>query len=108
MELPPWPGHSLRPIFEDREESVRNAAFIDHDDDRLGLRLRTLVTDRYRITVYGGQSYGELFDLHEDPDELHNLWRDTEHLPLRNDLVAHLLDEVIMNDSRLPRRLSGA
>lgn len=108
MELPPWPGHSLRPIFEGHGESVRQAAFIDHDDDRLGLRLRTLVTKRYRMTVYGGQPYGELFDLHEDPGELNNLWYDAEHLPLRYELAAYLLDEVIMSDSRLPRRQSGA
>jgi hypothetical protein len=81
---------------------------IDHDDDRLGLRLRTLVTERYRLTWYGGRPYGELFDLQEDPDELHNLWGDPSVRPLRDELAVQLLDEVVMSDSRLPRRFSVA
>jgi arylsulfatase len=105
-ELPPWPGHSLWPALEGQRDDVRDVAFVDHDDDRLGLRLRTLVTERYRLTWYGGQSYGELFDLQEDPDELYNLWGDAGRRRLRDELAARLLEEAIMSDSRLPRRLS--
>ncbi|HEY63275.1 MAG TPA: sulfatase-like hydrolase/transferase [Caldilineae bacterium] len=108
LELPPWPGHSLRPILEGREKAVRDTAFIEHDEDCLGLRLRTLVTERYRLTWYAGQPYGELFDLQEDPQELHNLWDDPAYRPVRDELTAQLLDQVIMSDSRLPRRLSRA
>ncbi len=34
----------------------------------------TLVTERYKITVYRKWDYGELFDLQEDPGEVNNLW----------------------------------
>jgi len=108
LQLPPWPGHSLAPILGGRETTVRDAALIDHDDDRLGLRLRTLVTERYRLTWYANKPYGELFDLQEDPQELHNLWDDPEYRSLRSELIAHLLDQVVMSDSRLPRPLSRA
>jgi arylsulfatase A-like enzyme len=107
-ELPPWPGHSLRTMLEGREQAIRDAAFVDHDDDRLGLRLRTLVTTGYRLTWYGGQTFGELFDLQEDPQELHNLWNVPSSRSLRDQLAVRLLDHVIMSDSRLPRRLSRA
>jgi arylsulfatase A-like enzyme len=106
LELPPWPGHSLRPILEGSEEPVRDSALLDQDDDCLGIRLRTLVTERYRLSWYAGQPYGELFDLHEDPPELHNLWEDPGYDSVRHELTAHLLDQVIMSDSRLPRQLS--
>lgn len=108
QELPPWPGYSLQPVLEGRQEAVREAALVDHDDDRLGLRLRTLITERYRLTWYGGKPYGEFFDLQEDPQELHNLWDVAEYRSLRNELAAYLLDEVVMSDSRLPRPLSVA
>lgn len=39
-------------------------------------RIRTLITDRYRMTMYSS-GHCELFDLHADPNELHNLWRDS-------------------------------
>ena len=106
LELPAWPGHSLFPSPEGRQPSVREAAFVDYDEDWLGLRLRTLVTKRYRLTWYAGQPYGELFDLQEDPQELHNLWNQPAHQAVRNELTAQLLDQMIMHDSRLPRCLA--
>jgi arylsulfatase A-like enzyme len=108
LELPPWPGNSLRPLLEGRAEVVRDAALVEQDDDRLGLRLRTLVTERYRLTWYSSQPYGELFDLQEDPHELFNLWDEPQSRTLRDQLVAHLLDQIIQSDSRLPRRLARA
>ena len=107
-ELPPWPGHSLRPVLTGEQQAIRNAALVDHDDDRLGLRLRTLVTEHHRLTWYGGQPYGEFYDLQEDPQELHNLWDDPGYRSLREELAVQLLDQVVMSDSRLPRRQTRA
>ena len=105
---PPWPGHSLRPLLEGGDADTRESAFIDQDDDASGLRLRTLVTERYRFTWYVGQPYGELFDLQEDPQELRNLWNDPGYRSVRSDLTAALLDQVCMHDYSLPRMLGGA
>lgn len=87
---------------------------IEHDLDlpndsggwSAGLRLRTMVTDRYRITHYAGQPYGELYDLEEDPNEFVNLWdRDVE---TRSALQADLLDQVAQNQSWVPPKISHA
>lgn len=37
---------------------------------------RTLVTERYKITVHRNADYGELFDLETDPGEVQNRWDD--------------------------------
>ena len=81
-------------------------ALIEHDLDTHDLRLRTLVTDRYRITHYAGQPYGELYDLKEDPDEFVNLW-DTD-LETRKALLVQLLDEVSGNIPWEPPKISHA
>jgi arylsulfatase len=80
-------------------------AVVEDDQDDLGLRLRTLVTERYRMTVYAGQTYGELFDLREDPDEVRNLWGDAGRRDVQNELVATLLDTIVATDHALPRRM---
>lgn len=105
---PPWPGHSLVPILNEQATSVRGAAVVENDEDYLGLRLRTLITDRWKLTTYAGQQFGELFDLGEDPDELHNRWSDPAYQGLRDDLRLSLLDELVLTDSALPRRLAHA
>ena len=56
-------------------------------------RLRTLVTARWRLTVYANASWGELYDLESDPHELDNLWEDPGHRALRGELMTELVHE---------------
>ncbi len=39
-------------------------------------RARTLITPDRRLTLYEGAGWGEVYDLANDPDEMHNLWDD--------------------------------
>ncbi|HCK10856.1 MAG: hypothetical protein CME21_16220 [Gemmatimonadetes bacterium] len=71
-----------------------------------GLRLRTMVTDRHRITCYIGEAYGELYDLEEDPNEFVNLWdRDVQ---TRKALQMDAMDRVVQNQSWFPPKISHA
>ena len=80
----------------------------ENDEDYLGLRLRTLITERYQLTVYPGHDFGEFYDLQEDPYQLINLWADPQNHELRRDLQIQLLERLIETDNRLPRRMSHA
>ena len=104
---PAWPGRSLRGLLEaGAEDAPARTALIEEDEDYLGFRMRTLVTDRYRLTAYSGQPYGELFDLRADPHEYHNLWDDPSRRSLRDDLRLALLDRIMESDTPLPRQTS--
>jgi hypothetical protein len=48
------------------------------------------MTERYRLTIYGGHRWGELYDLARDPYELDNLWDSGNAQSLRADLIAEL------------------
>jgi arylsulfatase len=104
-EFPPWPGRSLVPLLIGAEERTAGSALVEDDQDDLEVRLRTLVTHRYRLTTYAGQDYGELFDLQEDPHELYNLWHDPSQKKRRDELQLTLLDKIITTDHVLPRRM---
>jgi arylsulfatase A-like enzyme len=103
---PPWPGRSLVPVLRGKDKTGAERTLVEMDEDYLGFKMRTLVTRRYRITQYSGQPYGELFDLENDPQELHNLWNDPAHRELRDGLRLELLDEVLRTDSSLPRQIN--
>jgi len=108
-EAPPaWPGRSLVPVLTGEATSVQDSVLIENDEDHLGLRLRTLVTDTHKLTVYPGQTYGELFDLTDDPNELCNRWADPACRGVRDELMIRLLHRLAETDSALPRRLSHA
>lgn len=83
--LPPYhgmQGKSLMPLLEDPTQELRESLLIEEDEilDMAGLgvplRMRTLLTQTARLTLYDGADAGELFDLEKDPDELRNLFAD--------------------------------
>jgi arylsulfatase A-like enzyme len=107
-QRPPWPGRSLLPILSGKADTVQDSVIIENDEDYLGLRQRTLVTAGHHITCYAGESYGELYDLQNDPHQLQNLWDVPSCRELRRDLQVALLDRLIETDATLPRRMGHA
>ena len=105
-ESVPWPGRSLLPQIMGSEEKVNEHVIVENDEDYLGLRLRSYITDRYQLTLYAGQDWGELFDLQKDPDQLHNLWEDEQFSSLKERLKIEFFHRYMLQDSPLPRRLS--
>jgi arylsulfatase len=103
-EPPALPGRSIKPLLTGEAASTRERALVEFDRDRMGMRLRSLVTERFRVTIYSGEPYGELFDLEHDPDELHNLWDEPSAEDLKALALSSLLAEEVATESTLPRR----
>lgn len=95
-------------------DGPRDEALIEYNDggNRLGFekpaRVRALVTDRWRYTVYKDQDWGELYDLQSDPDETHNLWDDPAHRDIRAHLSERLTHHLIaqMDESPMADRIA--
>lgn len=79
----------------------REHVLVENDHEMvMTLRLRTICTDRYKLTRYEErEGVGELYDLTDDPDELHNRWDDPAMSSTRSDLVA-LLDDTMNHEVR--------
>ena len=92
VPLRTYPGRSWKGLLEGALDSIRDSVVIENDDPTCGYQVRTLATDRHRLSIYPGTDDGELFDLEHDPDELTNLWYDPTHAGLRLELAARLLD----------------
>lgn len=105
---PALPGRSLRPQLAGERTSVPDAVVVENDEDYLGVRPRTLVTDRYRFTIYPGEEYGELFDLDTDPKERHNRWDDPEYAEVKTELYRRFLEAYLEHENGLPRRICHA
>ena len=112
-------GIDITPVLKNPSEKVRDSCLIEVDEadihnkdpahkdglpfGNLEMRLKTLVTERYNLTVYNKlNGYGDLFDRIDDPDELNNLWDSNPELRL--ELVDKLLHEVINAQSLYPKR----
>ena len=89
-------GRSLLPEIGGSGDKGPGCVLIEQEDQRayFGLeapiRLRTFVTDRYRMTIYHGHEWGEIYDLQEDPSEINNLWDDPESADIKSNLMEGL------------------
>ena len=90
----------------------RAAVVVENHHNGAAVHLRTLVTDRHKLTLWRGRDnaagWGELFDLAADPGERRNLYADPAHADLRADLMARFLQAELDREPTLCRRVSGA
>jgi arylsulfatase A-like enzyme len=77
-----WTGQSSAP---------RDHAVVENRHQPTTIHLKTYIDQRYKLTTYYRQPYGELFDLETDPQELHNLWDDPASQALKGRLMMNLL-----------------
>lgn len=77
------------------------AVVVEFDSQFQDLRARTIVTDRWKLTAYPGQSCGELLDLEGDPLEFHNLWGEASSRSVQDWLTSELLEILTASDRRL-------
>ena len=66
---------------------MRTHAICEFRHEPTTIHQKTYVDDRYKITVYYNQTYGEIFDLQEDPGELRNLWDEPGYEKLKSELL---------------------
>ena len=65
-------------------------------------RVRTLVTDRYRMSMRHGESWNELYDLQNDPHEMTNLYDNPSCSAIRHELTDCMLRRMIELQDRSP------
>ncbi|MEE4193948.1 MAG: sulfatase-like hydrolase/transferase [Anaerolineae bacterium] len=87
---------------------ARDWVMVENRHNPTTVHLRTLVTDRYKITVYRHAEYGELFDLQEDPDELTNLWDDPNSSGIKSEMLLKFVQADIQNEPTRMPRIAGA
>jgi len=107
---PDMQGYDISPILEDPKKKVRDCVFIENDEDvgTLKSRLRHLITEQYKLTVYESKSgFGDIYDRKNDPLELNNLWYDEGFKEKRFNLVDKLMHENLKAQTRWPKRIAG-
>lgn len=99
-------GIDATPLLTDSTAKVRDEIFIEEDqlNDILQvgtpLRMRTLITEDARLTVYQGYDGIELFDLQEDPNEMHNRVDDKT---LQAQMTERLMRTLMENNDLSPK-----
>ncbi len=105
MDLPVgMQGRSQLPVLRGEAARVRDSAMCAYDAHDVGYKCRTLHTDRYKLTLFAGETYGELFDLAEDPHELHNRFFDEAYASIRAEMTGRFARRMMEDEDPLPVR----
>ena len=102
-------GGSLLGVIDGTQAALRDAMVIEEEGQRVYLgfaqrvRMRTLVTERHRLSVYDGAAWGELYDRQEDPHERVNRWADPAHRATLVALQDRLIHAMIALSDTSPR-----
>ncbi|NVM02991.1 MAG: sulfatase-like hydrolase/transferase [Candidatus Helarchaeota archaeon] len=110
FQPPDMQGFDITPILKNPEAKVRDCCFIENDEEigPLKSRLRHLITEDYKLTVYESlPNYGDIYDRKNDPDELNNLWYNTNFKEKKFELIDKLLHENLKAQTRYPKRIAG-
>jgi uncharacterized sulfatase len=89
-------------------EAARDWSVTENRHTLKNVHLRTLVTERYKMTVYRSYEFGELFDLVEDPDERNNLWDDPEAAEVKASLMKRFMQVTMSYEPTPMPRIAGA
>jgi len=95
------PGRSLLPILNGEAAPDYHRDFVISEyHDALARPYAShgnMVFDgRYKLCIYHGHEIGELYDLQEDPHEYHNLWLDSDKLPVKLHLMKLCFDTLML------------
>jgi arylsulfatase A-like enzyme len=89
-------------------EAARTWSITENHHGTAHFHMRTYVNDRYKITVYRDGDDGELFDLVEDPCEIHNLWHDPSSAELKGRMLHEFMQATLVSEPMRMPRIAGA
>lgn len=101
-------GRSQKQVFEGHAKEARDHVIVENHHQPTTLHLKTFVNDRYKLTVYYNQQYGELFDLAADPEEVNNLWDDPDSQKLKQELMLKYIHAELGKEAMWMPRISTA
>lgn len=101
-------GCDQKAVWLGEEDQARDHIICEYRTQPTAVHLKTFVDERYKITIYYNRTYGEIFDLEEDPQELNNLWDDPDSLALKAELLLKYAWAELGKEPLPMPRVSGA
>jgi len=95
-------------VWRGEAPAARDHVIVENRHEPTTIHVKTYVNQRYKLTVYYGRPYGELFDLQSDPGEINNLWSSSSDAALRSDLLLKLIHAEMGKEPLWMPRVWGA
>lgn len=94
--------------WKGKQEKARDHIICENRHEPTSVHLKTYENERYKLTVYYNETYGEMFDLKNDPEEYENLWNNPEYKDLKSQLLLEFVWAELGNEPMWMPRISHA
>ena len=100
-------GKSLEKNIKGKNE-LRDKLIVEFHDNKIGngfnrpAFVRSFFSENFKLNLYKDESFGELYDLKNDPNETFNLFNEDSHKNVKQDLIYGLVNEMMENMDRSP------
>ena len=101
-------GLDQRAVWNGEKCKARDHVIVENRHQPTKVHAKTYINERYKLTVYCNQVYGELFDLELDPGEFDNKWDHPEYADIKADLIAKFLHAEMEKETAWMPRVCGA
>ena len=101
-------GVNQLPVWEGQLQHARTDLIVEHRHQPTKYTVRSYVNQRYKLNVYRGHDFGELFDLQEDPGEIRNRWSDPAYADVKHRLMFDFLQAEMNREPTRQPRVAGA
>ncbi|MCG3180203.1 MAG: Arylsulfatase [Phycisphaerae bacterium] len=101
-------GVSQLDVWQGRAGRARDSVIVEHHHQPTRLNLRTYIDDRYKLSIYRDEEWGELFDLATDPGERCNRWSDPAYAEIKAALMHRFLNAELQREPMRYPRIAGA
>ncbi len=101
-------GIDQKSVWKGEDKTLRDHVIVENHQQPQSLYQKQLITKQYKITTYMNHSYGELFDLINDPKELKNLWDIPAYSTIKGELLLKLLQADMKQEPLIVPRTAGA
>jgi arylsulfatase len=88
-------ARSLWPVLKGERDEIRTEVYSELARDHIQTGAEYIVMKRdarWKVVYYLGESFGELYDMEQDPGELRNLWSLPEYAGRKDAMVKDLLE----------------
>ncbi|PYE54621.1 sulfatase family protein [Deinococcus yavapaiensis] len=92
--LPASDGVDLRATLERGEAPGRAGARVEFKEEPDRVRYKAWITRDFKLVVYPGETFGELYDLQDDPEEHVNRFDDSALAEVKARLLTELLSDM--------------
>jgi arylsulfatase A-like enzyme len=101
-------GVDQMPVWKGLTVQARDHVIVENRHQPTNVHIRSYINDRYKITLYRDQEVGELFDLVDDPGEIHNRFDDRGYAEIKAHLMAEFMNAEIARETSKYQRIADA